>query len=256
MIDIHSHVVWGVDDGAGSLEDSLTMLQDASGSGTTDIVATPHFNMQYPYQIEVAENRIKELAVHTGNQPRIYRGCEFLLSFENFEQLMDQSSLYTINGTHYLLVEWPVIYPASVVDTALRRLLSAGITPVVAHPERNPMLRDKFGQIEAWVELGCLMQLTALSITGGFGAAVRVTSFRFLDQGLAHVVASDTHDPVHRHPRLDEARKIIQARYSEHAAGILFDQNPRKVLEGAPLGGKQELGRPSMRRFWFWKARE
>lgn len=256
MIDIHSHVVWGVDDGPGDIEQSLTILQDARASGTTDMVATSHFNLQYPYQLEVVENRIAELAVRTGNQPRLYRGCEFLLSFENFDRMMDQPSMYTINGTQYLLVEWPSIYTSSVVDTALRRLMGAGITPVIAHPERNPMLRDKFGQIESWVESGCLMQLTALSITGGFGAAAKTTSFRLLDQGLAHVVASDTHDPVRRHPRMDEALKVIQARYGRHAAEILFDQNPRNVLEGTPMGGKQEFGRPSMRRFWFWKARE
>ena len=159
MIDLHSHVVWGVDDGAGNLEDSLAILRDAHAGGTTDMVATPHFNIQYPYQIEVVENRIKELAVQTAKQPRLFRGCEFLLSFENYEQLLDQPSLYTINGTQYLLVEWPAIYTGSVVDTALRRLLGAGITPVVAHPERNPMLRDKAAQIKAWVEYGCLVQL-------------------------------------------------------------------------------------------------
>lgn len=226
------------------------MLQAATESGTTDIVATPHSNAQYPYQTELINRRIEELEAKTGGRPKIHRGCDFHLSFDNIDHLLDRPATYTIAGKQYLLVECPDFHVGRHTETVLKRLLDAGIVPIVTHPERNPILQRKLGRLEAWVELGCLVQVTALSLTGGFGGLARSTAQRLLEQGLVHVVASDAHDPEHRHPRLSEAYKTVLSRYGADAAEILFTANPHGVIEGLPLpGGKQLLAEPS-RRWW------
>jgi protein-tyrosine phosphatase len=255
MTDIHSHVIWDVDDGPATLEESIVMLRAAAEDGTADLVATPHANPRYPFQHEIAWQRIRELTEATGGRPRIHLGCEFHLTFDNVDHLMDNLGLYTINGKQYLLVECPDSHIGRHTESILRRIVEAGVVPIVAHPERNPVLRQKLSRVEGWVESGCLLQLTALSVTGGFGASAREAALRLLDRGLAHFVASDAHDPVRRHPRLGEARQLVLSRYGEDAAEILFSENPRAVVEGTPLsGGKQLAWQRPVRWYQFWKA--
>src|ERR1035441_6338302 len=107
MTDIHSHIIWGVDDGASSPAESIAMLSAAVESGTASIVATPHANPRYPFEPEIARQRIRELTEATGGRPRIHLGCEFHLTFDNVDHLMDNLALYTINEKRYLLVECP-----------------------------------------------------------------------------------------------------------------------------------------------------
>jgi protein-tyrosine phosphatase len=253
MTDIHSHIVWGVDDGPPSIEESLAMLAAAADSGTTDIVATPHANPKYPFQRDLVIERIQKLAEAAGVRPAIHFGCEFHLSFDNIDHLMENLRQYTINGKQYLLVECPDFHIGQHTEKVLQGMVDAGIVPIIAHPERNPVLRRKLTRVEEWVELGCLLQVTAMSITGGFGGSARTASQRLLDQGLVHLIASDAHDPVNRHPRLAEARQAVAARCGEDAAEILFAENPRSVVEGAPLlGGKQIAWRRPARWYRFW----
>jgi protein-tyrosine phosphatase len=254
MTDIHSHIVWGVDDGPPSIEESLVMLGVAASSGTTDIVATPHANPKYPFQRELVLERIQALTEAGTGTPRIHFGCEFHLSFDNIDHLMDNLRQYTINQKQYLLVECPDFHIGQHTESVLRNMIDAGVVPIIAHPERNPVLRQKFTRVEAWVELGCLLQVTALSLTGGFGGAARIASYRLLDMGLVHFIASDTHDPENRHPRLTPARIAVESRCGQEVADILFSSNPRAVVDGDPLlGGKQISWRRPSRWYQFWK---
>src|SRR5271157_2122735 len=98
MVDIHSHILWELDDGAGSLEESIAMLQAARESGTTDIVATPHSNSEFTYQPEAVDRKIRELTARTGGEPKVHRGCDFHLSVDNLDHLLAQPDTYTING--------------------------------------------------------------------------------------------------------------------------------------------------------------
>ena len=254
MIDTHSHVVWGVDDGATNIDVSLTMLQLAADHRTTDIVATPHANPKYEFQRQVVLTRIQALNRATGGRPRVHFGCEFHLSFDNVDHLMENLRQYTINGKQYLLVECPDFHVGQHAESVLRAMIEAGVVPIIAHPERNQVLRQKLARVEEWVGSGCLLQLTAMSITGGFGASARAASLRLLDRGMAHIVASDAHDTVHRSPVLTEARHTVAERYGEDAAEILFDENPRSVIGGAPLlGGRLMSWQPVRRWYEFWK---
>src|SRR4051812_12874768 len=110
MIDIHSHVLWGVDDGASSLEESLDMLRMAADCGTTDIVATPHANSKYPFDAELLNLRYVELAERHTGLPRVHRGCDFHLSAGNIEDALVNPAKYTINGGRYLMVELPEMF--------------------------------------------------------------------------------------------------------------------------------------------------
>lgn len=255
MTDIHTHILWSLDDGPRTIDESVEMLAVAFENGTTDIVATPHANPRYQYSREVTLERIAELTQATDQRPRIHCGCEFHLTFDNVEHLMQNLRTYTINQKQYLLVECPDEHIAEHTESILRRMVDAGIVPIIAHPERNPVLRHELTRVEAWVELGCLMQVTAMSLTGSFGKSAQTASYRLLDRGLIHMVASDCHDLVRRNPRLTEARDIVSSRCGEDAATILFTENPRAVVEGVPLpGGKQNHLRPPARWYNFWKT--
>jgi protein-tyrosine phosphatase len=255
MIDIHSHVVWGLDDGAANMEQSLSILRGAAETGTTDIVATPHSNAQFRYQGELLEDRMRQLAAETGGKPRIHRGCDLHLSFDNIDEVLQRPGKYSINGKQYLLVECPDFHVGKHMEGVLQRLLDSGIVPIVTHPERNPVLQRKLSRVEEWVDLGCLIQVTALSITGGFGGTARGAASHLLKRGLVHVVASDAHDPEHRHARLNEAYGIVKSRYGEEEADILFTHNPRAIIEGVPLTGGRQTREEAANRWWqFWRA--
>jgi protein-tyrosine phosphatase len=256
MVDIHSHVVWGLDDGATDMEQSLAMLRAAADSGTTDIVATPHSNAEFRYEAELLEERMGRLALATGGKPRMHRGCDLHLSFDNIDEVLERPGRYSIGGKQYLLVECPDFHVGKHTEGVLRRLMDRGIVPVVTHPERNPVLQGKLSRVEEWVELGCLVQVTALSISGGFGRTARAAAGRLLERGLVHVVASDAHDPEHRHARLDEAYGMVRSRYGEEEADILFTHNPQAIIEGIPLaGGKQMRQETAPQPWWqFWRG--
>jgi protein-tyrosine phosphatase len=254
MVDIHSHILWELDDGSGSVEESIAMMQVARESGTTDIVASPHSNAEFAYRPELVDQRIRELTALTGGAPRVLRGCDFHLSFDNIDHLLDEPGTYTINGKQYLLVECPDFHVGKHTEIVLRRLVDAGIVPVVTHPERNPVLRRELSRVGEWVELGCLVQVTALSVTGGFGGAAGAACNKLLDRGMVHVVASDAHDPEHRSPNLDKAHKAIRSRYGDDAAEILFTENPRSIIEGLPVAGGKQPCLAGPKRWWqFWK---
>jgi len=248
MIDTHSHILSGMDDGASTVEDSLAMLEIAWQGGTTGIVATPHCNSEYAYQAELVDAAIAELNVRAGGKPKIHRGCEFHLTVDNIDLLENQPSTYTIDGRQYLLIECPDSHVGKHTGAVLQRLLDGGLIPIVAHPERNQFLQRNIERVEAWVELGCLLQVTAMSIVGAFGGPAKTASAQLLDRGLAHVVASDAHDSKFRNPDLREAYAAVQSRHGAAAAELLFEVNPGRIVEGLTVpGGQQPYGRPPSR---------
>src|SRR3954463_8082792 len=135
FVDIHSHVLHGLDDGAKTLGESVEMPRFAASAGTPDIVAPPHANSRYPFDGRLIDARINELQPHS--TVRIHRGCDFHLQFENIQDAIAHPTRYTINGGPYLMVEFPEVGVFAGADEILSRLLDAGMIPVVTHPERN-----------------------------------------------------------------------------------------------------------------------
>lgn len=241
MIDIHSHIVYAVDDGARNLEESVAMLRMAAAHGTTDIVATPHANSAYPYDAPLIDARILELERACGGAPRVHRGCDFHLTPENVAAALSGPGKYSINGRGFLLAELPDFFLEAPVSQVLDRLLAAGVIPVITHPERNAVLQNRLDLLEDWVARGCLVQITALSLTGGFGRTAKTACERLLRRGLVHFVASDAHDCHHRPPELSRAQVFLERYYGDGFAATLLDGNPEAALRGsrvARLPGK------------------
>ena len=253
MIDIHTHVLPGLDDGARSLEESVEMLRTAARSGTTDLVATPHANLEFQFDPPAVEERLAELQNVVGSAVRLHRGCDFHLYYENIQDALVDPSKYTINGKSYLLVEFSDLMIAQSTPQIFTRLIRAGMIPIITHPERNYLLHSRIDQIKAWVGLGCYVQITAQSFLGRFGSEARDIARQLVERGLVHFVASDAHDASDRTPRLDEAYRHVAARYGDVYAELLFVVNPRATLAGEPLGEQPAPTPPPRKWFKFWR---
>jgi protein-tyrosine phosphatase len=254
LIDVHTHILWGLDDGAKTREDSLAMLRMAADSGTVGIVATPHADIHFQYDAALVDERIADLTAATGGVPKLYRGCDFHLSIENIQDALRDASKYTINRGPYLLVEFADIFIPPTTENTFRRFLDRGVVPVLTHPERNPILQNHLQRVGQWLEMGCLAQVTAQSLTGRFGKAAKKTAWQLLRNNQVHVIASDAHDTVHRPPRLDEARDILTREFGPDTAALLLERNPEALIAGMPVSLPDAASRkPAKSWFEFWK---
>ncbi len=235
MIDIHSHILPGLDDGSSDPDQSLAMIRLAAESGTTDIVATPHSDLQFPFDPAVTESAIAALTQASGGAIRIHYGCDFHLHYENVQDALANPAKYAVNHKNYLLVELSELLTLKTADEILGRLAAARITPILTHPERNSMLQQQSTQLASWAASGYCLQITAQSLLGDFGRRARAASQELLDKGLVHFVASDGHDCSSRPPRLDLAFEWVQKEYGAETAQRLFRHNPAAVLRGEPL---------------------
>jgi len=235
LIDIHSHVIYGVDDGARTLEDSLALVRMAAESGTTDLVATPHANPTYPYHPELLRERLVQIGEASGGALRLYLGCDFYLSYDNIQDAIAHPLKYTINQKNYLLVEFSEMLVFRNTGEIFERLQDAGMTPIITHPERNGLIRQRLEDLASWVENGAFVQITAQSLTGTFGRQAREFCGTLLDRRLVHFVASDAHDVERRPPKLDGAYAWLKKQYGESYAETLCVSNPAAVLIGEAL---------------------
>ena len=250
-VDIHSHVLYGLDDGAKTRDESIEMLALAVQCGTTDIVATPHANGQYPFNPEVVAEQIAELSA--GAAVRIYPGCDFHLQFDNIQDALANPEKYTINHKCYLLVEFPHLSLFSNPDAILKQLVDGGMVPIITHPERNRELQQRLDDINSWVESGCYVQVTAGSYLGVFGKAAQHCAKELTHRGLTHFVASDAHDLQYRSPSLREAYVLLAETWGEDLIRPLFVENPAAVLAGDALDFEFPAGVVKRRKWYqFW----
>jgi len=252
MIDIHSHILWGLDDGVQSLGESLAVLRDALAAGTTDIVATPHSNDQFPFDPGLIDARITELRAQPDPIPQLHRGCDFHLSAPNIESALRNPTKYTVDGKRYLLVEFPDLFVSPAMDGIMAQLAARGMTPVITHPERNPALQANTARVRKWADSGWLIQITALSLLGRFGPVAMKVAWELIETGIAHIVASDAHGPEDRHARLDEAHAAIATRCGEGCAELLLVTNPAAVIGG--YGAERNFALPPKRKWYqLWR---
>ena len=251
VVDIHSHILPGLDDGPSEFEVSLNMVRMAREAGTTDIVATPHANTSYRYEPELISERIGELQNAVGDGITIHRGCDFHLSPQNLQFAAREPSRFSINGLSYVLVEFPEVTLFQGIEQVFSNLMSSGLTPIVTHPERNEHLAADIPRLRRWVERGIPLQVTAQSVLGKFGPKAAQWCLQLLNEGLVHFVASDAHDLVFRPPRLAEARDFLVNQFGEEYAGLLLEVHPRAVIEGRPLEIRPFPPHPKKRSRWF-----
>jgi protein-tyrosine phosphatase len=236
MVDIHSHILWGLDDGAETFEDSVEMIQMAADGGTTDIVATPHANHDYRFDPQVVEQRIAELQKAVGcGRIQIHYGCDFHLMFENIEDALREPKKYTINHGKYLMVEFAdSVIPPNINDV-FHNLRVSGIQSIITHPERNPALQRSPQRLEDFIQQGCFAQVTSQSLLGLFGKHAEQWGWKWMEQGLIHFVASDAHEVRRRTPGLKDAYDVVAKKMGAPRAEQLFIANPGAVIQSAPL---------------------
>ena len=249
MVDIHSHILHGVDDGSKSLEESVEMLRMAAAAGTTDIVASPHADQEYRFDPAVVERKISELQAAVGESPRIHYGCDFHLTMENIEDAVRAPERYSIGHRGYLLVEFSDFHVPKTADEIFARLMRVGLRPIVTHPERNQLLQNQLPLMQSWVAQGVMVQVTALSFLGRFGKTAKRCAEEFMGHGVVHFVASDAHDTRWRTTDLREPYIYIEKRFGEEAAARVLVENPRTVLAGVPISAAPI---PIKRRRWPW----
>ena len=235
MIDIHCHILPEVDDGPKSWETAESMCRMAVKDGIEHIVATPHANDRYFYDREYLSGLLQNLQKRIGETPKLNLGCDFHLSYENLQSAMATPERYCIGNTRYLLVEFSNFSIPAQMDAWLTQMHERGITPIITHPERNPILQQAAERVLQWVELGCAVQVTASAITGAWGVRSRQSAEWLLKEKAVHFLATDAHDTERRPPVLSNARSIIAKQFGEEVAQALVAGNPGAVLKDQPL---------------------
>lgn len=241
MIDLHCHILPGIDDGALSLSESLIMAQSAEGGGTRKIVATPHYfnDYQNPRPVTKAEvkSKFKELKnfLRLNRCPvELYMGAE-QYGVSNLVPLIENDELITINDSRYLLIEFSLDDDIERVKFVLSQLDDYDIVPVLAHPERYDFIQDEPSKIFWFLQHGCLLQVNKGSITGRFGEEAEGISHWLIRERMAHVVASDSHGPYQRTADMSAAYQYACYSSGDEYAYMLFNENPQRILDDEPI---------------------
>jgi protein-tyrosine phosphatase len=235
MVDIHTHILPGIDDGSKSWEMTAEMCRMAVADGTTHMVATPHSNHVYTYNRERFTDMLGELHDSADGKLAFSLGCDFHFSPENIYDALENPRRYTIGDTQYLLIEFNDRAIPPTVKQDILSLLSRGMVPIITHPERNPPLMKNPEMVLMLVELGCLVQVTANAVTGSWGSHSQKAAEWLLKRKAIHVIASDAHDPVRRKPIMSEARSVIAQMAGAEVAEALVTLNPAAIVDDRPI---------------------
>jgi protein-tyrosine phosphatase len=235
MVDLHCHILPGIDDGPRSMDESMAMAESAIDDGITHVVATPHASSEYAFDFARVRELCGELQNLVGERLIVATGCDFHMDPENLAALKEDSPRFCINQRDYLLVEFNEISIPPAMDQTLHDMQLAGLRPVVTHPERNPILRAQPDRLAKWVRLGCYAQVTGVSLTGAFGTGAQQDALSWIGSGLIHFVSSDAHNTRGRPLRLQPACNVVCEKFGEEKARALFVENPLAAFEGRSL---------------------
>ncbi len=242
MVDIHCHVLFGVDDGSADLNESVEMMRIAQDGGTFSVFATPHCNIPdavQNYWCDDFSNRLAQLNAalsQEGIGVKAYSGQEIFATHET-ARLLNNGSLITLNSSRYALIEFDFEEYSVEAYATLQSIVSLGYVPIVAHPERYGFVYEEDDAARRLKDIGCLLQINKGSLKGSFGMRARKTAYRLLDAELADFIASDAHGPYVRTPFLADARDAVAEIYSEDYAELLFNINPSCILDNKEING-------------------
>jgi protein-tyrosine phosphatase len=245
MIDLHTHLLPGIDDGAKSLEESIKIIKKGSEIGITSICITPHisisFNMSSSEKILEKFSELQKSAAKQKINVKLYLGSEIDLRIDfHFWRSLP---FFFLNNMHkYLFLELPLGEFPLFAEKMLFSILIEGASPILAHPERSLNNEKDFERIEKLKASGILTQINAGSLSGGFGKKIQKSAERLLKEDLVDMVASDVHDLTKRPiTLLGEAFRIVKERFGEKKAEKLFKENPEKVLQAENIEEKIAL---------------
>jgi len=232
MVDIHCHLLPETDDGSISLEESVAMCRAAADDGIKTIVATPHmFNGVYAApDKETISQKIATVTQACDACVNIVPGGEVRFSHEIFDEVGDPGARIRLNGGAYMLLEFPFHSMPPNVETAIFQILNAGVTPVIAHPERNRRLQERPEILAKLIERGAFAQLDAGSLTGSFGHETQRLAKRIIEAGLAHFIATDAHHQDRRRPVLSSAAAVAAGWAGEEYARAMVEANPEALI--------------------------
>lgn len=234
MIDIHCHILPGLDDGPNTWDQSIEMARQAAADGVHALVATPHIHLEAG---EDLANKVKQ------NLAELRYHCTVLeiplvlaVGGEVVARLRPESCrLFTLNNANYVLIEFPHLYLPSDAAESIFYLVTAGLTPIIAHPERNNAVIERPERLVALTRLGALVQITGGSLLGAFGRHAKACAEHLLQIGVVSFLASDAHAPTERRPVLSSSVRAAARIIGTAAAWDLVVTHPSAVLAGNPL---------------------
>lgn len=236
MLDLHCHMLPGIDDGAVDLEMSLAMARIAANDGIRTVACTPHI---YPglYENTASGIRAAVVAFQAELDEReiplhLLVGADVYLE-PDLAGSIKAGRVPTLAGSRYLLLEPPHHVAPPHLEESVFQLMLAGYVPVITHPERLSWIEDHYPVFERLAKAGSWMQITAGSVTGRFGRRPKYWAERMLDEGLAHILATDSHHPRHRPPLLAEARDAAASRVGAIEANHLVTTRPQGIVDNA-----------------------
>ena len=235
MVDTHSHILWNVDDGPKTKEQSLEIIKQMVASGVTEAIITPHYlhpkfsvcidqinDRIEELQSEIVKNQI-ELKIHTGHEVRLH---ERLLLDINEQQI------YTLANSNYLLLELPTHSIPHYTYPLIQLLIAQQITPIIAHPERNSIFYKNPEKLEEIINYGAFAQVTAGSLCGSFGRTIQKFAFKLVKENLVHTYGSDVHNMTTRKFQFLEGLHYLEKQKLTNAAEILLINNKRILENG------------------------
>ena len=248
MIDLHAHILPGIDDGAKDLEMALEMARIAAADGITLLACTPHVNA--PIHSNTAQSIAQATATLQNHLASHGIGLELLVGADihltaNLLQLLQDGTAPTLAGTGYFLLEPSHDVMPPHIDRFCASVIEHGYTPILTHPERLAWINQHYDVICKLDSLGLVMQLTAGSVTGRFGRTAQYWADRMLAEGRVDLIASDAHDAKHRPPVLSKSREAIEHRHGDELAVMLTLNNPKAILQNLPVAPRQRPKAPA-----------
>lgn len=255
LVDIHCHILPDIDDGPRSFADALAMARAAVEQGITTVIATPHQCGAYagnsPLAIREAVASFQDALRRRGIPLDILPGADVRIEADLPARLAADEVVTLADRRRYILLELPHDVFLS-MEVLLKRLHAAGVIGILSHPERNRAIVTSPNLVAPLVESGCLMQITAGSLLGRFGSAARGCAEWLVERGLAHVVATDAHDPCHRHPDLHSAFNRLVTLGGAEVAETLCAINPARIVAAAPTLPAPRSRRRLIASLWPW----
>lgn len=230
MIDLHSHILPELDDGAQSLLDSLAMARMAVDSGTVAMVATPHCIDDRTQEVFAAWQLLQEALIEHNIPLKLFPGME-IFGTPDTARLLREGRLFTLNGSRYPLIEFSFHSDGAEETQILHSVCRAGFQPIVAHPERYRYIQQDPEILNHWCRMGCLLQVNRGSLLGRFGRYAQQTALSLVERGFAAVVASDAHSAQIRTPWMEDVQHLLSQEFSPQCARILLKENPKRILK-------------------------
>ena len=243
MVDIHTHIIFDVDDGSDTLDESIAILRQASRSGVTDIICTPHYIDGVNYDKEKVVRNFEKLKNETKFQDipiNLYLGNEVIV-YGNIIDTLEDERVDTLAGSKYMLIEFPMNSDVSYISDTIYEMKLKGITPIIAHPERCECFRKHYDRIREAIEEGAYIQCNTGSLLGKYGkTAVKIVK-KMLKDNLVHFFATDTHSVDNlRYVNLPKVESELEKLVGKDEMNKLLAYNARKILVNEDIESEEE----------------